>query len=60
MVGAGVIGCEYATIFAAMGTKVFLVNDREKIMPFIDSEIGNDLIENMKKSGMEILFEVGI
>jgi len=57
VVGAGVIGCEYATIFAAMGTKVFLVNDRDKIMPFLDSELAADLVENMRKAGVEILFK---
>lgn len=60
VVGAGVIGCEYATIFAAMGTKVFLVNDRDKIMPFLDAEIATELIENMTKAGIEILFKSGI
>ncbi len=56
IVGAGVIGCEYATIFATMGTKVFLVNHSEQILPFLDGEISSALIEQMKKAGIEILF----
>lgn len=60
VVGAGVIGCEYATIFSTMGAKVYLVNDRDKIMPFLDSEVAENLVDQMKKSGIEILFKTGI
>ncbi|NUN08138.1 MAG: Si-specific NAD(P)(+) transhydrogenase [Ignavibacteriaceae bacterium] len=57
VVGAGVIGCEYATIFATMGTKVFLVNHSKDILPFIDREIASALLGNMKASGIELLFD---
>jgi NAD(P) transhydrogenase len=40
VVGAGVIGVEYASMFAALGTKVTLVDQRERLMPFLDGEIG--------------------
>ena len=60
IVGAGVIGCEYATIFATMGTKVSLINDRDKVMPFLDNEISLELVEQMRKIGIEILFNVGL
>ncbi|NBV43235.1 Si-specific NAD(P)(+) transhydrogenase, partial [bacterium] len=60
IVGAGVIGCEYATIFATMGTKVHLINDRDKVMPFLDAEISADLVEHMRKSGIEIVFNIGL
>lgn len=56
VVGAGVIGCEYATIFSTMGAKVYLVNHTDKILPFLDSEISSALVEQMKKDGIEILF----
>ncbi|MCF8262536.1 MAG: Si-specific NAD(P)(+) transhydrogenase [Melioribacteraceae bacterium] len=56
IVGAGVIGCEYTTIFAAMGAKVYLINNRDKILPFLDDDITNELVEQMKKDGIEILF----
>src|SRR5262249_3802146 len=36
ILGAGVIGCEYACMFAALGTKVSLVDTRDKILPFLD------------------------
>ncbi len=60
VLGAGVIGCEYATIFAAMGVKTFIVNDRDKILGFLDSEIAHALVDQMSKSGVEILFNNSI
>lgn len=56
IVGAGVIGCEYATIFATMGTKVYLVNDKEKILPFIDQEVARELIVQMREAEIDIHF----
>ena len=56
IVGAGVIGCEYATIFATMGTKVYLVNDKEHILPFVDHEVSTDLVRQMQSANIEILF----
>lgn len=55
IVGAGVIGCEYATIFAIMGTKVKLVNSREEILTFLDREICRELMEDMEKAGVEFV-----
>ena len=60
VIGAGVIGCEYATIYAAMGVKVYLINNRDKILPFLDSEISDALVSQMKKQGIEILFNTSI
>ncbi|MEY4630828.1 MAG: Si-specific transhydrogenase, partial [Pseudomonadota bacterium] len=60
VVGAGVIGCEYATIFGTMGCQVHLVNDRDKIMPFLDPEISNSLVEQMRQTGVEIHFKSAI
>ncbi len=60
IVGAGVIGCEYATIFAAMGAKVHLVNNSPSILPFLDHEISAALVDEMRRSGIEILFNCSI
>jgi NAD(P) transhydrogenase len=43
IVGAGVIGCEYATTFAALGIEVALVDGRERLLPFLDEEISERL-----------------
>ncbi|MBJ7448885.1 MAG: Si-specific NAD(P)(+) transhydrogenase [Parachlamydiales bacterium] len=60
VVGAGVIGCEYATIFAAMGAKVYLVNRTEQIMPFIDKEVTDELVDQMKRDGIELIFNTSL
>ncbi len=56
VLGAGVIGCEYATIFAAMGVKTYIVNDRDNILGFLDHEVSEALVQQMQKSGIQILF----
>ena len=50
ILGAGVIGVEYATIFSTMGAKVFLINRSNKILPFIDQEIVNYFKHNKRRS----------
>ena len=40
VVGAGVIGVEYASMFGALGTKVTVVDKRDRVLSFLDSEIG--------------------
>jgi NAD(P) transhydrogenase len=39
VIGAGVIGCEYASIFAALGVRVTVVDKRPRLLPFVDAEI---------------------
>jgi NAD(P) transhydrogenase len=43
ILGAGVIGCEYASMFAAMRVKVTLVEGRPRLLPFLDLEMGERL-----------------
>lgn len=43
VVGAGVIGCEYASIFAALGVRVTLIDARPQLLPFVDNEIAEAL-----------------
>jgi NAD(P) transhydrogenase len=40
IVGAGVIGVEYASMFGALGAKVTVVDQRDRVLSFLDSEIG--------------------
>ena len=40
VVGAGVIGVEYASMFGALGTKVTVVDQRDRVLGFLDGEIG--------------------
>ena len=39
VVGAGVIGIEYASIFAALGTKVTVIEQRDRMLDFCDEEV---------------------
>ena len=55
--GAGVIGCEYATIFATMGVQVYLVNNSSTILPFLDQQIVAALVEEMRTAGVNVLFD---
>lgn len=55
VVGAGVIGCEYATIFANFGkTKVYLIDRAERILPFEDEDVTDLISQNMEKQGVVI------
>jgi len=54
IVGAGVIGCEYATIFSNMGVRVNLVNPRQVLLDFLDQEISNALDYLMRERGVRI------
>jgi NAD(P) transhydrogenase len=55
IVGGGVIGCEYACIFAALGVDVFLVHNRDILLPFLDREISVTLGNSISKMGVKIL-----
>lgn len=52
--GAGVIGCEYATMFRNMGCKVNLVNTRDQLLEFLDDEIIDALSYHLRNSGVLI------
>lgn len=50
VVGGGVIGCEYATIFSALGPRVSLIDKRSRVLPFVDSEITDALTYQMREN----------
>lgn len=52
--GAGVIGCEYASIFAGLGVKVDLVNPGERLLSFLDDEISDSLSYHLRDNGVLI------
>ena len=54
ILGAGVIGCEYACMFAALGVKVTLVDARDSLLPFLDAEMVEMLAGSMRRIGIEI------
>src|ERR1700730_2586069 len=48
VVGAGVIGLEYACIFAALGVRVTLIDTRPQLLPFVDREIMEALVYHLR------------
>lgn len=52
--GAGVIGCEYASIFCGLGVRVELINTRERLLDFLDHEISDALSYHLRDIGVLI------
>jgi NAD(P) transhydrogenase len=50
VVGAGVIGCEYASVLAALGVRVTLIDKRERLLPFVDHEILDTLCHQLREN----------
>jgi NAD(P) transhydrogenase len=57
VVGGGVIGVEYASIFAALGVEVTLVERRDRVLDFVDREIVDELVHQMRKRNVTFRFE---
>jgi NAD(P) transhydrogenase len=54
VIGGGVIGVEYATIFSALDVPVTLIEARSTILDFVDRELVDDFIHQMRDRGMTI------
>ncbi len=52
--GAGVVGCEYASIFRSLGIKVNLINTRGQLLSFLDDEIVDALSYHLREQGVLI------
>jgi NAD(P) transhydrogenase len=52
VIGAGVIGSEYASTFAALGAEVHLIDGRDILLPFLDREVSTALAAAMEASGI--------
>lgn len=57
VVGGGVIGCEYACIFAHLGVKITLIDSKERLLPFLDHEISDTLTYLMRKNRMKVILD---
>jgi NAD(P) transhydrogenase len=55
-VGGGVIGCEYASLFAALGVKVTLLESNAKLLGFLDEEVRVLLEQRFVEMGIELVF----
>jgi len=54
VIGGGVIGVEYATIFSALDVPVTLVEPRDTVLDFVDREIVDDFIHQLRDRGMAV------
>lgn len=52
VLGGGVIGSEYASFFATLGTEVTVLDKRERLLPALDAEIGTHLQVGLKEFGL--------
>ncbi|NOZ13149.1 MAG: Si-specific NAD(P)(+) transhydrogenase [Acidobacteria bacterium] len=59
VVGAGVIGTEYAAMFAALGCRVTLVDRHDHILPYLDGDIRRLLLSEMEKMGVTMVLGRG-
>ena len=60
IIGAGVIGLEFATLYAALGTKVTVIEQMPAILPGVDEEIAAELLKQMKRQGISILLSASV
>ncbi|MGE5374101.1 MAG: Si-specific NAD(P)(+) transhydrogenase [Bacteroidota bacterium] len=56
VIGGGVIGTEYASIFTALGIHVTLIEPRGQIVSFVDSEIRGRLTNQLENLGLHFIF----
>lgn len=54
IIGGGVIGCEYASIFSNLGVRVTIVDSRDRLLSFLDTEIADALVYLMRKYGVTL------
>jgi len=55
VLGGGIIGSEYASFFAALGTEVVVVDKKEQMLPYLDKEIGQHLQSALSKIGLKFI-----
>jgi NAD(P) transhydrogenase len=59
VIGGGAVGCEFASIFMALGAEVALVDRGPRLLPFMDSEISELLAETFRADGMRVVQAAG-
>ena len=57
VIGASVIGIEYATIFSALDVKVTVIEPTDTLLPFVDRELIDEFIHDMRDRGMTLRFQ---
>jgi NAD(P) transhydrogenase len=60
VVGAGVIGSEYACMFATLGVPTYLVDGRDRLLPFLDAELSSALLAAMERLGVRFIWKENV
>ncbi|MBN1437118.1 MAG: dihydrolipoyl dehydrogenase [Sedimentisphaerales bacterium] len=60
IVGGGVIGCEFATVFAELGCKVTIVEMLDRLLPMADKDISKAMTKHFKEQGVDLHIGVGV
>jgi len=60
IVGGGVIGCEFASVFTRLGSKVTVIEMLDQLLPGEDKRTGRSLQTAFKKAGIEVLVKSGV
>jgi NAD(P) transhydrogenase len=61
VIGGGVIGCEYACTFAAMGVQVTIINSRSRLLAHLDPEISDALRQQMtSRLGIKVILDANV
>ncbi len=55
IIGGGVIGCEMASLYSSVGTKVTIIESLPQILPFEDEWVGQLLAREFKKTGIDVI-----
>jgi NAD(P) transhydrogenase len=55
IIGGGAIGCEYATIYAALGSQVTIVDVADRLLPFLDGEFSRRAAQAYQRDGINLL-----
>jgi len=59
VIGGGAVACEYASIFAALGSEVTLIEPRARLLPFVDDQIAQLLTEAFRDEGIVVHLGAG-
>jgi NAD(P) transhydrogenase len=60
VVGGGAIGCEHASIFTALGSRVTLVDRGERLLSYVDAELSASLAKTFSDMGMSLRLGTGV
>ncbi len=59
IIGGGAVGCEYASIFRALGTEVTLIDSRTHLVPMMDTDVSDGLAAALRDIGVRVVVEAG-